>query len=136
MPRKRSIVIVLVLACLLLAPLFLYYLYLRSPASYIRNAYDLELTAVLLVEYMKANNNEWPSKWSDLEMVMREHTPIGGSPEAELAHLQERVVVSWELDIDAFIENPQSMPAAVSQRQGEPSAWDANDRIRDYLSEQ
>jgi hypothetical protein len=96
--------------------------------SHLHEAYAAWDTGALLVGYMEANNDRWPSSWPDLLTVL---DPKSGQQVAYINSLRNLVAIDWRFDPShPSGGRPVSRPDGTSF----PVQWeDPNDMVRDYL---
>lgn len=103
-------------------------------------AYAAWDTGTLLVEYLRANDDHWPSSWDDLLTVL--DLPRGadivlygssGGNAAYARSLRERIAVDWSFDPAQIADaNPVTRPDGS----GFGVLWeggDPNEMVREYL---
>ncbi len=112
---------------------------IQAPGQ-LREAYAAWDTGTLLVEYLKAHDDQWPKSWDDLLTVMDGKTESDfilrgrGSLDREYAvSLREKVVIDWNFDP----KSPgQSQPVTRLDGKPFPVTWqgaEPNKMIRDHL---
>jgi len=117
----------------------LVYSAIRAPGQ-LRQAYAAWDTGILLVEYLKAHDDQWPKSWDDLLTVMDGKTECDfflrgrGSLDRDYAvSLREKVAIDWNFDP----KSPgQTQPVTRQDGQPFPVKWqgaDPNKMIRDHL---
>jgi len=104
-------------------------------------AYAAWDTGTLIVEYLKANDDRWPTSWDDLLTVLDSpggaDIPLYGSQAGDRVYarsLREKVAVDWSYD-PAMIAD--ATPVTRPDGHGFPVLWDGgdpNEMIREYLS--
>lgn len=109
-----------------------------SVSESIRNSYAVWWVADMVVEHMKANQNEWPKSWSDLEddyqtCVARSRQPWS------FDELSQHVTVDWNVDPLKLAALNDSEIRAIWLADGTDSHWEhaePNEIIVGYLRSQ
>jgi len=140
MSLRGKIITGLVLALLGWAAWYGYRIVLT--VSQIPTAYAAWDTGNLLVEYMRSNNNRWPSSWDDLLSVINNNPTNqiqfrGASPgDTNYAlSLRQKVAIDWKFDPS---RTNQSSPVTRADGTKFPVVWDGaepNDIVHNYLKE-
>ena len=65
------------------------------------DAYAMEWTGGIMVDYLRSNDGRWPGGWEDLRDTF-ESEATRASPLFTFEELQERVWVDWDFDPDAY----------------------------------
>lgn len=133
---RRNLTIVGVTAIAVLAVVAAANYALKSVNNLVLNAYASDWTARFVIEHLKANDCRWPTGWDDLR---EEYDTL-----AEPSHyawtfneLQERVVLDWDVDIEAIVN--ADPPVTVFRLADGGTAnynGDPNVRIRDFVAEE
>ncbi len=107
-------------------------------AALLPEAYAAWDTGTLLVEYMKANDDRWPSSWNELLTVMDlesgKSIPLRGAGAGDVRYAQAlhaRVSVDWTFDPS---RPGEARPVTRIDGAPFPVVWeDPNTMVRDYL---
>jgi hypothetical protein len=138
-PLKRKLLWSVMLAFMVFLCLVVYSA-IQAPGQ-LREAYAAWDTGTLLVEYLKAHDNQWPKSWDDLLTVMDGKTPSdfrlrgrGDGMDKEYAvSLREKVLVDWNFNPktrrpDRPVTRLDGKPFPVTWQDAEP-----NKMIHDHL---
>lgn len=118
---------------------FIVYSAIQAPRHF-REAYAAWDTGTLLVEYLKAHDDQWPKSWDDLLTVMDGKTERDfylrgrGSLDREYAiSLREKVAIDWSFNPktrrpDQPVKRLDGKPFPMTWQDAEP-----NEMIRDHL---
>ena len=104
-----------------------------------RNAYAVWWTADVVVEHLKANDNEWPRSWSDLRDDYQTCVERSGQPWS-FDELTNRTEVDWQADPAELLTQSKGHTTAqfrvITLADGTDSHWERrepNQIILDYL---
>ena len=104
----------------------------------LHDPYYVEHTAGYVIDYMKANDNRWPTSWDDLRQANLQHVDDWQKFEV----LKENVVIDWtarpEILVKAKFDDNDHQPAfrVIWLRNGSDIHWSStepNRSIWDYL---
>ena len=105
----------------------------------IRNSYAVGWVANMVVEHMKANENQWPSDWDDLQDDYQTCVDRSGQPWS-FDELSSRTQIDWEAVPADLLAQSSGHPAAqfrvITLTDGTDSHWQSrepNRIILDYL---
>lgn len=103
------------------------------------NAYATDWSAGILIEYLKTNDNQWPSSWDDL----REPYETLAAPQNypwSFDELQQRIAIDWAADVSSLksSQSKKGLPAikVIWLKDGSDIYWEGlepNQRILSYL---
>jgi hypothetical protein len=136
-PRHK---ITISIAALLLAAIGWFTYRTLFTLNHIHEAYAAWDTGTLLVEYLKAHDNRWPTSWNDLLTVLdSDHGReiiLRGSRAGDIEYarrLQNQISIDWKFDP----RNPNDeRPVARPDGSDFPMVWrDPNEMIHQYLDE-
>lgn len=123
------------------------FLFMRAALERSNDAYAVQHTAELVVEYLKRHTNQWPSSWSGLRTAQigdqeyfRKFEKETGGYSAFLDDLERRV------DVDFTVKTPQLVAAIQSRsvppfrviwlRSGRNTHWsglEPNELVAEYI---
>jgi hypothetical protein len=139
-PLKRKLLWSVMLAFMVFLCLMVYSA-IQAPGQ-LREAYAAWDTGTLLVEYLKAHDDQWPKSWDDLLTVMDGKTPKdfrlrgrGDGMDKEYAvSLREKVAIDWTFDPKS---STQSQPVTRLDGKPFPVTWqgaEPNKMIHEHLN--
>jgi ABC-type glycerol-3-phosphate transport system substrate-binding protein len=145
--RTRAKAIVGVAAIMLIAAACAAVWFVRQVLERPQEAYAVQHTAELVVEYMKSHSNQWPSSWSELRAAkignqeyFKQFEKETGGYSAFLDDLESRVAVDFTAtptQLVAATESTSSPPFRVIWlRSGRNTHWvglEPNEFVADYL---
>ncbi len=103
-----------------------------------RDAYAVWWVAGMVVEHLDANDNNWPTGWSDLQDDYQTCIARSGQPWT-FEELRERVEIDWSTDPDDLLAKSRAgEPIRVIRlRNGKNTHWDGlqpNEIVLNYLT--
>ena len=105
------------------------------------NAYAMDWGAAMVIEYMKSNQNEWPSSWEDLRAPYETLAAPQNYPWS-FEEIQQRLTIDWKVDPNELATaNPDSNGPpfrVIWLSDGSESHWqgaEPNHSILEYLME-
>jgi hypothetical protein len=109
----------------------------------VRNSFADQYAALqvkeMLIEFMMANDGDWPKDWEDLNKAYESVAKKGGDY-CTFRDIRERVVISFELTPATLSQVAQQQgndsPTFISLRSGRDAVWygvDMNQRIAEHL---
>lgn len=136
MSRLKKIIVVVLVAVVCAIGAVLYGI--SRVVSQIPDAYAAWDTGTLLIAFMEANHDEWPSSWDDLAELVKTETDnpiplrgLGGNAVEYVRSLRDRVSVDWSFDPE---RNHPAFPVTRPDGGKLPTYWeDPNRMIREYL---
>ncbi len=140
--RKRLVIGLIGLSLALGLPLAGWYLYLRDFRNRHDDYYAPLHAAWLVIDHLETHENQWPTSWDDLRAA-HDRIQRMANPDKFFSEIQNRVVVDWEVDIDAFMRDweeaqPGTLPAAAVRLRrldpADPEAVEPDRLIYEHLS--
>ncbi len=139
MMRRRTIISLIGIAVLALV-LWTGYSAFRS-WRLLPEAYAAWDTGTLLVEYLDAHDNQWPTSWDDLLTILEtprgREIPLYGASAGDMEYarsLRDKVAVDWDFDPTHMAE---ASPVTRPDGSAFPVLWqgaDPNEVVREYLN--
>ncbi len=116
------------------------FIFLRQVEQAVMNAYRVWGTGDMLVEYMKQNNDEWPTGWNDVKEFMAENS-FQHAGMSSFEEVRSNIEIDFSFDpasVDTSIDFDESQPAfrAVWLRNGKTTHYEGtgpNEIIFRYL---
>lgn len=123
------------------------FLFIRAVQDRPKEAYAVQHTAELLIEYMKTHTNQWPRSWSDLRTAkigdqeyFRKFEEETGGYAAFLDELERRVEVDFSVETSQLITAAQSTSVppfrVIRLHSGRNTHWsgvEPNEVVADYM---
>ena len=107
----------------------------------IPESYDAWTTGSLIVGYLEAHTNQWPTSWDDLQAATNFNQPM--SVFVPIDRLRQSVKIDWQVDVKHLQElvrsNPNATIRVVTRLDGLPlqAVWgpdtEPNAKIMSYL---
>ena len=107
----------------------------------IPESYDAWTTGSLIVGYLEAHTNQWPTSWDDLQAATNFNQPM--SVFVPIDRLRQSVKIDWQVDVKHLQElvrsNPNATIRVVTRLDGLPlqAEWgpdtEPNAKIMNYL---
>ncbi len=137
---RKLLLLVAIVAVVLVAACWLYGHFYWFPTEGVQNSYANMCVGELITDYLRENDNEWPTNWDDLEPIYarRYASTYGGA--AFFASMRDRVTVDWETNPSELLQRAgHDHIRVIRLKDGSDVYWqgaEPNQMVYDYLEQQ